>query len=186
MEQTDQFNKTENPSYWGSIAIAALVFSIITFVLQLALGYMQMNGSSGWLFSIGSSVVVCLIGAFGGMMAVWHYANEYDVTLKLGKGALIGFLTGVAMVIITIILNEIWQLIDPDYIQNMKEAAIAQIEAMDLPDEQEDANLARMEGFEDRFSIGRQLLWGIPIYGILNLLTGMLGVQLFAKEEDDF
>lgn len=33
-------------------------------------------------------------------------------------------------------------------------------------------------------SIGMQLLYGIPIFGILNLLTGMLGVALFARKKE--
>ncbi len=187
MEQTDQFNESKNPSYWASIGIAALIFAIITFALQLMLGYIQMSGNSGWLFTSISSVIVCLIGAFGGMMAVWHYSNEYDITMKLGRGALIGFLTGVAIVIVSIILNELWLLFDPDYYQKMMEASIANIESMDLPDEQEETTINRIRaGFENRGSLLRQLAWGIPITGILNLLTGMLGVQLFAKEEKDY
>ncbi len=187
MEQTDRFNNTQSPSYWGSVGIAALIFAIITWAIGLAMGYVRMGGDVGWVSSIVSGVVVCLIGAFAGMMAVWHYSKENDITMKLGKGALIGFLTGVAMVIISIILSKIWLLIDPDYYLQMKEATLANIETMDLPEEQEEAMLNRLNSnFEDQFTIWRQLLWGIPIYGILNLLTGMLGVQLFAKEEEDF
>lgn len=184
MEQTDQFNSVEeNPSYWGSIGVAALIFAIITFVLQIALGYVQMSGNSGWVFTSIAGVVVCLIGAFGGMMAVWHYANEYDITFNFGKGALIGFLTGVAIVIISIILMKLWLLVDPDYQQQILEATMERFEEMDVPEE----SLGEMRAnVESRFTITQQLLWGIPITGILNLLTGLLGVQLFAKEEEEF
>lgn len=183
MEQPNQINETENPSYWASVGIAALIFAFITFAIQTMAAYMQINGGSGFIASTVSTVVVCLIGAFAGMMAVWHYAREYDITMKLGKGALIGFLTGAAMVIISIILGKIWLLIDPTFTEKVMEASLENMEAMGLTDEQ-------LQAARDQAGSGQSILWqliiGIPVFGILNLLTGMLGVQLFAKEEKDF
>src|SRR5699024_3506505 len=115
MEQADQLNGVEEtPSYWGSIGIAGLIFAIITFILQIIMGYIQISGGSIWVTSI-SGAIICLIGAFGGMVAVWHYASEYNTTTTFGKGALIGFLTGVVIVVIGIILGKLWLLIDPDF-----------------------------------------------------------------------
>jgi disulfide bond formation protein DsbB len=185
MEQTTQHNVTE-PSYWASIGIAAVIFSLLTTVLQLISGYMQINAEpTGSLFSptMLFGVVVCLIGAFGGMVAVWHYANEYQITMKLGKGALIGFLTGVGIVLIGIVLNKLWLLVDPDMQQKMMESTIANFEAMDMPEETKQQMIDQAAS-QANPSIGMQLLYGIPIFGILNLLTGMLGVSLFARNKE--
>lgn len=185
MEQTSQHSNT-NPSYWPSVGIAAVIFSLITTVLQLISGYMQINAEpTGSLFSptMLFGVVVCLVGAFGGMVAVWHYANEYQITMKLGKGALIGFLTGAVMVLIGIVLNKLWLLVDPDMQQKMMESTIANFEAMDMPEETKQQMIDQAAS-QANPSIVMQLLYGIPIFGILNLLTGMLGVSLFARDKE--
>lgn len=184
MEPTHQDNNA-SPSYWTSVGIAAFIFSVITTVLQLISGYMQINSEpTGSMFSpsMFMGLVVCLIGAFGGMLAVWHYANEYKITLKLGKGALIGFLTGTVMVLLGLVFNEIWSFIDPDMTEKMMDSVIANFEAMDMPEETKQQMIDQAASQVDP-SIGTQLAWGIPILGILNLLTGMLGVALFAREK---
>lgn len=185
MEQTNQYNGTQ-PNYWASVGIAAVIFSLLTTVLQLISGYMQINAEpTGSLFSptMLFGVVVCLVGAFGGMVAVWHYANEYQITLKLGKGALIGFLTGTVMVLIGIVLNKLWLVVDPDMQQKMMESMIANFEAMDMPEETKQQMIDQAAS-QANPSIGMQLLYGIPMFGILNLLTGMLGVSLFARNKE--
>lgn len=186
MEQTEQQLNTEQPSYWASVGIAALIFSLLTTVLQLINVYMQINAEpTGSMFSPSMlfGLVVCLVGAFGGMVAVWHYANEYQITMKLGKGALIGFLTGVGIVLIGIVLNKLWLVIDPDMNQKMMESMIANFEAMDVPEETRQQMIDGAAA-QANPSIGMQLLYGIPIFGILNLLTGMLGVSLFARKKE--
>lgn len=185
MEQIQQGDK-QAPTYWASVGIAAFIFSLLTFVLQLVSGYMQINSEpTGSMFSpsMFMGVFVCLIGAFGGMLAVWHYANENQITLKLGKGALIGFLTGTVMVLIGIVFNELWAMIDPDMTEKMMESAIANFEAMDVPEETRQQMIDQTASQVDP-SLGMQLAWGIPIFGILNLLTGMLGVAVFARNKE--
>lgn len=184
MEQTEQFNGVEeNPSYWASIGIAGLIFGIVIFALQTALQYMMAGGSTGFIFSSIAGIVVCLIGAFGGMLAVWHYSNEYDITFKLGKGALIGVLTGLAVAIVYLILMNLWHFIDPNLQKEIMETTIDKMQAANVPDERIEAI---KQGMKQGQSLGRQLLWTFPIYAILNLITGMIGVPLFAKEEEEF
>lgn len=185
MEQTERHTNTQS-SYWASVGIAALIFGLLTTVLQLISNYMQINSEpTGSFFSPSMlfGLVVCLVGAFGGMLAVWHYANEFDITMKLGKGALIGFLTGTAMVLIGIVFNKLWLLFDPDMHQKMMESMIANFEAMEVPEETKQ-QMIDSAAAQANPSIGMQLLYGIPIFGILNLLTGMLGVALFARKKE--
>lgn len=188
MEQTEQLNNQNNLNYWPSVGIAALIFGFISFIISIAGGYLIINSeSSGSMtFIIMQSaigIVSCLVGAFGGMLAVWHYARENQITMKLGKGALIGFLTGAAMVFVSIVLNQIWGLVDPDMTQKMIDSLVANFEAMDMPEEQKqamiDGTVQQMKN-----SVINSLLWGIPISGLLNLVTGMIGVALFAREKE--
>jgi hypothetical protein len=105
--------------------------------------------------------------------------------MKLGQGALIGFLTGVGMVVISILLSKVWLLIDPDFTQKMMDSMMANFEAMDMPEAQKQQMMdSTAEQFESNQSILTQLMWGIPVSGILNLLTGMLGVALFARDKE--
>lgn len=186
-ENTQSTGNLAEPSYWMSVATAGLIFGIIAFVLSLISGYAIINSEpTGSFFSptqlIGT--LACLIGAFGGMMATWHYAREFDLAVKLGKGALIGFLTGVCIAIVSVVLGQVWQLVDPDMTQRIIDSTVANMEAMDMPDDQKQQMIdGTVESIQSQNSIGTQLLWGIPLYGILNLITGMIGAKLFSKQE---
>ncbi len=190
-EPQDQTFENENPpSYWTSVTVSSLIFGIVAFILSIISGYAVINSEpSGSFFSpvqlVG--VLVCLIGAFGGMLATWHYAREFDVPIKLGRGALIGFLTGVGITIITVLLGQVWQLVDPDMTQKMVDSTVANMEAMDMPEEQKQQMIdSTAESIRSQQSISTQFLWGIPMYGILNLITGMIGAKIFGKKEEEF
>ena len=192
MEEPEQQTPQEqaNPSYWNSVFIAGVLFGLILFVISTIGGYATISSEpTGAIFSptqlIGT--VGCLFGAFGGMLATWHFAREYDTVIKLGRGALIGFLVGLVIVAVNILLVQIWSIIDPDMTQQMIDSAVANIEAMDVPDQQKQMTIdMTVDGLRSRENIGSQLLWGIPMYGILNLITGMIGAKLFGKEETEF
>lgn len=189
MEQTREYQVQDSePSYWTSVGIAGVIAGIIIFILSLLSSYATINSEpTGSFFSPVqlTGVLVCLFGAFGGMLATWHYGREYDVVIKLGKGALMGFLTGVVVIVVSVILGQIWQFIDPDMTEKMIESSIANFEAMDMPGEQKQQAIdATVEAMRNQQNIGSQLLWGIPLYGILNLITGMIGAKIFGKKEE--
>lgn len=185
MEQTEQFNTQQDPNYWPSVGMAALIFGLLTFMMQIISGYIQINAEpTGSIFqpSMFLGVVVCLVGAFGGMFAIWHYVREYGVNLTLGKGALIGFFTGAVMVFLGVVLNEIWSQVDPDFTRKVLDAMIANYEAMDIPEETKQQMIDAAAQQADP-SIGQELFYGIPLYGILNLVTGMIGVSAFGRKK---
>lgn len=194
MDSTNQFNSNvqeneEPPPYWTSVGIASVLFGIIAFVISLITVYTTINSEpTGSFFSPSQLIGLlgCLVGAFGGMVATWHYAKEYEVVIKLGKGALLGFLTGVGITVVSTLLSQLWLLFDPDMTQKMIESTVANFEAMDLPDEQKQQMIdSTVESMRGQQNIGTQLLWGIPMYGILNLITGMIGAKVFGKDEDE-
>lgn len=183
-QQAEQQNQ---PPYWTSVGIAGLIFGVIVFALSLVTSYAVINSEpTGSLFSPVQllGVFVCLVGAFGAMLATWHYANEYDISIKLGKGALIGLFTGICIALVTVIFNQIWQFVDPDMTQKLIDSTIANFEASELPDAQKQQMIdSTVQSMRDQNSIGTQLLYNLPMYGILNVLTGMIGAKLFGKKE---
>lgn len=186
MEESQMSENNNLPSYWTSVAISSIIFGILAFILSLVSSYAMINSEpTGSFFSPVQllGVLVCLIGAFGGMLATWHYANEHNVAIKLGKGALIGFLTGVCITIVSVLLNQIWQLVDPGMTQKLIDSTISNMEALDMPDGQKQQMIdSTVENIRSQQNIGTQLLWGIPLNGILNLITGMIGAKIFGKE----
>lgn len=188
MEQSEQQVQHSAPSYWTSVGVAALVFGVITFVIYLLSSYMTINTEpSGSMFgpSIFIGLFSCLVGAFAGLTAVWHYTSEFDISLTLGKGALIGFLAGAGMSVISAVLTQAWNIVDPDLTQKLIESTVANLEAMDLPEQSKQQAIDQaVQSMESSTSLGGQLLWGIPISGLLNLLTGMIGVKIFGQKEN--
>jgi hypothetical protein len=178
--------------YWPSIGIVGAIFSLITFVGGLFFGYQQINSEpTGSIFSpfMISSGVLCLVSSIAGLIAVWHFTKEVSPVLKLGQGAVIGFLTGAVIVVVSVLLSELWiLLVDPEYNEKMLESVIANFEAMDMPQSTKDDMIDAMaESMESQQSIFRQIFIGIPITGLINLVTALIGVAIFAeKEQKDF
>jgi hypothetical protein len=184
----EQENTFSFSSYWPSIAIVGAIFSFVSFVIGLYFGYQQINSEPAGSFIspvMISSGVICLATAFAGMIAVWHYTKEVSPFMKLGQGALVGFLTGAAIVIFSTILNELWLLIDPEYTEKLIEATIANVEAMDLPPDASNEMVDAMAQSMGDQSFFKQIFIGIPIPGLLNMATAMIGVKIFAKKKDE-
>jgi len=188
MEEVSQEQPFNFNNYWPSVAIVGAIFSVVSFVIGLFFGYQQINSEPAGSFIspvMISSGVICLATAFAGLMTVWHYTKEVSPQIKLGQGALIGFFTGAVIVIFSAVLNEMWHLIDPEYTEKLIEATIANVEAMELPaDAKNDMVDAMAESMRSN-NFFRQIFIGIPIPGLLNMATAMIGVKVFAKKEDE-
>lgn len=192
MEQSDPIYNdgasSQDHSYWPSVLIVGGIFSVVGFVINISLGYMQIGSEpTGSLLSplMVNSVVVCLATCVGGLVAVWYFTKEVTPVLKLGRGALIGFLTGAVIVVASTILNELWLTIDPDYTEKLLASVVENVEAMDLPSDTRNQVIDQMAAGIQETSVVQQLLMGIPVTGLLNLLTGMLGVKLFAARQEE-
>jgi len=178
-------------NYWSSVGIAAVIFGFAVFVISLISGYMQINSEPTGSFITGAMfgyLITCLVGAFAGMLAVWHYTREQEPFLKLGRGALIGLLAGGVLVVISGILNYIWRFIDPSYTDRIMQAMIDNVDAMqnipdDVKQQQIDAIAQQFQNADSFTGTLKQMPYGLPLYGILNLLTGMIGVKLFGRDE---
>lgn len=185
---------TNQASYWNAVTMAGLIFGLIVFVLSIIGGYMTINSEpTGALFGGASmylGVFSCLIAAFGGMMAVYLYLREYPGSMLLGRGALIGLATGVVIAAVSTLFGLIWNVVDPAFSENLLEASIANIEAMgQIPEAQKDEMIDQTASQVQRMQTagGIAMAFGMNaiLYGILNLLTGMLGARIFASQEEE-
>lgn len=176
--------------YMPSAGIVGIIFSLITFAISLFFGYQQINSEpTGTLlspFTI-SSGVICLISALAGFLAVWHFTREVSPKLKLGQGAVIGFLTGAVIAVLSVVFSELWvMLFDPDYTEKIMNSLIANIEEMELPSSQKNDMIDTMaESVNTDQSILRQLFMGIPVTGLINLVTALIGVKIFAEKPEE-
>lgn len=179
-------NEQVQPSYWNSVIIASLITAIVITVLSLIGGYITLGSEpSGSLFNTAQifGMLGCLIGAMGGIIVNWHYAKEYNITYPIGKGALLGLLVGLGATIVSVVLGKIWNLIDPSYMQALLDWNIANLEAMNMPDE---ARESAIEGMGDPNSFKTVAFQSLILFislGIVNVISGMIGAKIFASEE---
>lgn len=193
MDQPERYSEMENPpDYWNSVGVASLIFAVLYVVLATIGGYMSIDAEPsgsmiGGLHTLMSSFA-CLLAAFGGLVAIWHFHRQTGIRMKLGRGALIGFYSGLGIALFATLLSQIWYMIDPGYLEELMNAAIANYEAMEgLPD---DMKQSLIDGTYTQFQ-DMNTLWGMVknffmngvIFGILNTLTGLLGVAIFAREK---
>lgn len=176
--------------YMPSVGLVGVIFSLITFVAGLFFGYQQINSEpSGSFFTpfMLSSGVICLITSVAGLIAVWHFTREVSQALKLGQGAVIGFLTGAVIVLVSVVLSELWvMLIDPDYTDKILRSLIANIEEMDIPSSTKNDMIDAMaESLNSGQSFFRQIFMGIPVTGLINLITALIGVKIFAEKPEE-
>ncbi len=182
MEQNSQ------PSYWPSVMIGALIIGLIMSVLGILSQYMTINSEpvgSSFTLAQGIGTFACLLGAIGGFIATRHFANEYEITFPIGKGALIGFMTGAVGIVFSTVITVIWQyVIDPELNQAVYDWSIRNIEAQNLPAEQMEFAMSLLP----EPGAMSTLLWGIGIgivaVGVLNLISGIIGAKVYASEED--
>jgi hypothetical protein len=184
--------EAQKPSYWTSVLIAGVAVGVIVFIVSIILGYVQINSEpSGSMFSgmSLSGLVPCLMAAFAGMLAIWHYTSEVEKEMKLGRGALIGLMTGIVVILAQTILSKLWILIDPDYMTAIRDHMIQNYEMMSLPEAQKqtiiDGLYQEFQNQNSFFGILKQLAYGAIGYGILNVITGMIGVKIFADQPEE-
>ena len=185
----DQMNKEEGyPSYWNSVIIASLITALIYFVFSLIGGYMTINAEpTGNPFGMQTifPLFSCLFAAAGGIIVNWHYAKQNNVTYKMGKGALLGLLTGVVATVVSFVLGYIWEIVDPSFTKGIIDSTMANMEAMQgITQDMLDQTQARMDQLLTFSGRLKQSLWGLLMLGVVNAITGLIGAKIFASEEE--
>jgi hypothetical protein len=184
-------NNQQNPFLNSALSIG-VVFATIISVISIGMSYSIINSEpSGSLFSptVWSSVAVCFIGVFAGLVAVRHHVKQYNAPLLLGRGAVIGFTTGVVMSVAMTGLSLLWLVIDPSFNEKLMQALIANFEAIDqIPAAQKEGIIDGLyTQFQKQATVVGQLTslgTNILLFGALDALSGILGVKLFAPKAD--
>ncbi|MFO8030046.1 MAG: DUF4199 domain-containing protein [Cyclonatronaceae bacterium] len=179
----------QQKSIWNAAGRAGVIFGFVVFLVTIIGSYITIHSEpTGNLLSgsILASLVGCLIGIFGGVLAVKMYINEYGPEIKIGQGAVIGLVTGLIMAVVSQVLSLIWPLIDGAFIENLQAALIANIEISEqIPSAQKedmiDATYAQMQNYYSAGTIIQGLLMGFVTYGLLNLLSGLLAAKFMGK-----
>lgn len=183
----------QNNSFLSSALLFALIFGVVTTAISLVLGYRTIGSEpTGSFFSpmmlIG--IVSCLVGMFAGLMAVRHHVGEFNQPLATGRGAIIGLVTGLLLAVVVAVLSLIWNIIDPNMNENLMNAMIANVEAMqNIPDS---AKQDMIDSFYTEFQRAKTLagqLRGLAIngvfLGVLNLINGIIGVKIFSPKPEN-
>ena len=181
-----EINDSSTGSYWSSVILASVIFGLIAFALTIGAGYYTIN-SQPTNSTINPSTLVgaitCLFTAFGGMLAVWHYTRAKADAVTLGKGALIGLLTGVIIGLLNLFLsNIIWPLIDPSYTNKIIDATMQSMQARGMSQEQ----LQKMSDMMRSGSVWRSIgyIVNVVIFAFLNMITGMVGARMFSEDKE--
>jgi hypothetical protein len=181
------------PSYLPeAIRFGAILAVITTFVSYMSIYNTISTPPTGSLFSFGMLVpaIACLIAAFGGLLVVRSFAKETGLPMKAGQGAVIGLVTGAIIAVIAILIGQIWtQFIDPTMMDRYADAMIANFEA--IPNLSDDQRNAMIDGAYTSFQesktfmgIVKASLINLGMFSVLNLITGIIGVAIFAEKED--
>lgn len=186
-------DEVQQKSYWNAAGMSGLIFGFVMFLITVAGGYVTIHSEpTGSFFSasIVSSALGCLVGAFGGVLAVKFYISEYGSEILPGRGALIGLFAGVFMALVSQFLGMIWPLVDGSYLESLQNAMIANAELMEiLPEAQReemvDAIYTQMQNYYSAGTILTGLFSGMLGMGLLNVLSGLLGAKFLGVRPED-
>ncbi len=179
----------QKPSFIRQAVIVGLIFAAILFFLEVTTGMLLIYSSPAtgmMVVSLFSMAVGCLVAAFAGLFGTRMYVREFNVPMTFGDGAKIGLVTGLVVALGNTFLDLIWLVINPGFQENVLDASIESIEAMQIPEEQKDQMIdslyAETQDATTASGIALNLVGLMFMFGILNTLTGMLGVRFFAKQ----
>jgi tetrahydromethanopterin S-methyltransferase subunit F len=181
----------DSSAYWATIGVTGLIFGVAAFFIKTLLTYLRIQiGTQGHFISVyfilGIIVLAWLIKACGGGFACWYYDKKSGLPVMTGRAAMMGFITGVAITIVTIILGSIWHWIAPGMIHQKLHSDIAIIKSLDIPADQKKQFVKSItESLKGFRNPGKLLFSGIFSNGIPNLVTGMIAAKILQKKMNE-
>jgi hypothetical protein len=131
------------------------------------------------------NMLCCLGVLLGSMVAVWHYTETYEVTLKSGDGAKMGAMAAIFGLVVASILNYILVAVfDLRHDQALAQYMLDMF-GDSMPPEQYDQTVAEMNA---PLTIGKALqgmLWGLVAFPAFGAIGGILGATMFKKGGDE-
>lgn len=179
-----------NESYMPIAFRFAMIFAIVAFVGNLIVNYMviSMEPSMTMLFipSVAGGVI-CLVAAIAGLLVVRSYIKTTGLRVPVGKGAVIGLVTGVLIAVVSSVLGILWDFVDPNMAKNMMNAMMGAMDSMPGMDEasRQAAMDQMMANDPTKFSTRLMAMGiGVLMFGVVNLISGMIGAAVFSKKEE--
>lgn len=190
MDNSEALNINNNSTlFWKTIGLTGLIFGSGAFFFKTLLTYIRLNvGLSPYVavdIILAVIVLAWFIKACGGLFVSWYYSKKAETPVTMGRAAMMGFITGVAITIVTIILAAIWHWIDPSLVQQKFQSDVTIINSLDIPNDQKQLFIKslkdNMKGFHNP---GKLLLSGIFTIAVPNLITAMIGAKIMDRKKD--
>ena len=124
-------------------------------------------------------IVVCLAYLVCGLVAVWHYTNEHEVTLTGGEGVTLGMLAGVVGGLVSSLLSQ--ALLMAGIIPSKEEAI--ELALADVPEGAEGAGFV-VQMMDFMYGWGGMAV-GIVIGVLFGLIGGAIGRAIWKRGEDE-
>ena len=167
-----------------SILIGGLSCAVLSTLIQVASTMVNSGGQNPILGAV-FGCLGCLIGLTSGLIAVWHYTGEYELTLKSGEGVKLGALAGVVSALVAFLLVRVLM-----FMGVMPTASDVIEQLADSPGMENAGGQLDMAVQWIEISMGwGGLIIGLVVGSLFGLLGGMMGAAMFKKgsdDEDDF
>ncbi len=134
----------------------------------------------GLIPAIGSCLS-CIAYICAGLLAVWHYTDRHNLTLKGGEGAGLGALAGIVAMAVASILGFLFMAIG--LTPPIRQVIEDQLDASGLDPAQAEQI---MEMASSPLFIVGIFLVALVIYAILGAIGGVIGASVFKKGNDFF
>ena len=167
------------PSKLTSVLIGGLASGLIGTLITIAADVLTNPGSQNPGLGIIFGLLGCLTMITSGLIAVWHYTGEHDLTLTGGQGVGIGALAGIAYGVIGTVLTRILMMagVLPGVDETMQQ--MEDLGAMDGPG-------AEFTVMWLEFTMG----WGgvilAVVFGVITgLIGGAIGAAIFKRGAEE-
>lgn len=163
-----------------SILIGGLSCALLSTFIQIGSTTFNPAGQNPLLGAV-FGCLGCIVGLTSGLIAVWHFTGEYELTLTRGEGIKLGALAGLVSAFVG------WMMVQALMVLNVMPSAEDVVElmmenpALDNPEANMDMVIQWIE-----ISMGWGGLAIALIFGpVLGLLGGMIGAAMFKKGDSD-
>jgi hypothetical protein len=190
MDQQYTQQEEVNNSYMPFAVRFAVIFGLVTFLGGLIMGYMVISMEPSPMVMIVPSAMgigLCLIAAIAGLLVVRSYIKTTGINVAVGRGAVIGLVTGVLIGVIGSVLSLIWEFVDPNFAQNMMNAMVGAVDTMTQLDQAGRDQMIDQMMANDPTNLTTRLTsfaMNIAFMAIANVITGMIGAAVFSQKED--
>jgi len=175
MEPRETYPFFETASIWG--AITAVVASLVFYGVMIVT-----DGSLAGL--IAACLGCCGIIFLPGLITTKMHISSTGKSLEVGRGALIGLTAGVIFGVVFSFMGIIWE----QFVGNVNDMFFKALEDFMLehgdPGDADDLQEMREMAGDGGFTLGGFIM-NIIVYGILNMITGMIGSSVFKGTDDE-